>query len=134
MKIEQMADAIADELERYAGTVSDDVKQAVKAVAQDARKDVQARAAQLFKVHDKAKPYSKSWKIKTISEDANGISVILYSSKYQIAHLLEHGHVLVVKGKVVGRVQGHPHIAPAEAQAEEALGKKVRLLITGSSK
>jgi len=55
--------------------------------------------------------YSKSWAVKNTKETANALEVTVYSrNKYQLAHLLEHGHAK----RNGGRVAGKSHIAPAE--------------------
>lgn len=129
--ISGLAEAIEAELNEYAGAVATDVKAEVKAVANETRADIQNRAAVLFKVHS-SKPYAKSWKIKKIEETSAGITITIYSSKYQIAHLLEHGHVLVRHGMAVGRVRAYPHIGPAEEEAERKLGTRIKTAIKGA--
>ena len=59
--IDQMDDAIMDELEKYAKLATDDMKDAVKDTAKEVRKDIQAGAPV-----DTGK-YKKSWSVSRTS-------------------------------------------------------------------
>ena len=112
VSIDEMDSAIMDELEKYAELASDDLKAAVKETAASVRKDIQAGAPV-----DTGK-YKKSWSVKNVHEDSESIDLVVHSrNRYQIAHLLEHGHAK----RGGGRVSGKPHIAPAEAAGIELL-------------
>lgn len=126
--INDLAETVREELEAYAGAVAGDVKDAVKDVAKECRKSIMDRARQLFRTHS-VKSYAKSWKAKTVEENSAGVRIVIYSTKYQIAHLLEHGHKVVVKGRVYGQTQPRPHIAPAEREAETKLNKAVKIAV-----
>ena len=55
--------------------------------------------------------YAKSWAVKNTKENAHSLEVTVYSkNRYQLAHLLEHGHAK----RNGGRIAGKSHIAPAE--------------------
>ena len=109
--IGQMAEEISDMLQEYADLAVDEMKSAVKKAGETRKKDIRNTAPGSGK-------YAKSWRSKTTKENASSLQVTVYSpSRYRIAHLLEHGHAK----RGGGRVEGRPHIAPAEQHAEEEL-------------
>ena len=110
VSINEMDSAIMEELEKYAELASDDLKAAVKETAASVRKDIQAGAPV-----DTGK-YKKSWSVKNVHEDSESIDLVVHSrNRYQIAHLLEHGHAK----RGGGRVAAKPHIAAAEQRGNE---------------
>ena len=118
VRIDQMADAIMQGLNEYAELATEDMKKAVKAASKTVKKEIQAGAPQ------KSGAYSKSWAVKTVRETANSLEQTVHSkNRYQLAHLLEHGHAK----RGGGRVSGKSHIAPAEQmgidQLEDAIEK-----------
>ena len=124
VSIDEMSDAIMDELEKYKDLAADDLKDAVKETAKTVRKEIQANAPV-----DTGK-YKKSWSVKNMHEDAESIDLVVHSrNRYQIAHLLEHGHAK----RGGGRVAARPHIAAAEEKGEEQLVEKFRQKLGGAS-
>ena len=122
-----LGDAINDILNEYAETVVHDMKEAVEATGKMAAETAQAYASRIGRGK-----YAKSIKAKTTASNSFGTSVTIYSTQYRIAHLLEHGHVVKVNGKVVGNTRAFPHFAMAEAMAEETLPKKIEQAIKGA--
>lgn len=123
VSIDEMSDAIMDELEKYKDLAADELKDAVKETAKTVRKDIQANAPV-----DTGK-YKKSWSVKNMHEDAESIDLVIHSrNRYQIAHLLEHGHA-----KRGGRVAARPHIAAAEEKGEEQLVETIKQKLGGAS-
>ena len=120
VKIDSMAAAIMEGLQEYADLATDDVKKAVKKAGTEVKKQISETAPQ------KSGKYAKSWTVKTTKETSNALEVTVHSrNRYQLAHLLEHGHAK----RGGGRVAGTPHIAPAEEKAikelEEEITKKL---------
>lgn len=118
--------AIEEILTDYADTVVTDMKEAVEETGKMAAKTAQAYATRIGRGK-----YAKSIKSKTESSTSFGTTVVVYSTQYRIAHLLEHGHIVKVHGRVVGTARAFPHFAPAEAIADAALVKKIEQLVKG---
>ena len=110
----------------YAKEVVTDTKEAVEETGKMTAELTQTYAARIGRGQ-----YAKSIKAKTTESTSFGTTVTIYSTKYRIAHLLEHGHILKVHGKIVGNTRGFPHFAPAEAKAESILEQKVKQVIGG---
>ena len=122
VSIDEMDSAIMEELEKYAELASDDLKAAVKETAASVRKDIQAGAPV-----DTGK-YKKSWSVKNVHEDSESIDLVVHSrNRYQIAHLLEHGHAK----RGGGRVAAKPHIAAAEQRGNEKLVTTIEQKLKG---
>lgn len=124
IKPDELAAAIAAELESYRQEVTDGLKKEVKKVAKETVKQIKSDSPK------KSGGYSKGWKMKTAYEDQEDIRILIYNSKKpQLAHILEHGHAKVNGG----RVEGKPHIIPAEQEAEKKLMNKVKVVVRGGN-
>lgn len=122
VSIDEMDSAIMEELEKYAELASDDLKAAVKETAASVRKDIQAGAPV-----DTGK-YKKSWSVKNVHEDSESIDLVVHSrNRYQIAHLLEHGHAKRGGGRVAAKL----HIAAAEQRGNEKLVTTIEQKLKG---
>ena len=122
VSIDEMDNAIMEELEKYADLAADELKAAVKETAASVRKDIQAGAPV-----DTGK-YKKSWSVKNVREDSESIELVVHSrNRYQIAHLLEHGHAK----RGGGRVAAKPHIAAAEQRGNEKLVTTIEQKLKG---
>lgn len=114
--VDGLADAIMEGLTEYADLATDDMKKAVRKAGNTARKEIAANAPK------NTGAYGKSWSVKTTKESSNALEVTVHSrNRYQLAHLLEHGHAK----HGGGRVSARPHIAPAEQTAVEQLEKEI---------
>ena len=112
IKIDELADAVAEQLEEYSKLSAEVVKTAVTKAGNSVKKDIGANAPV------KTGKYAKSWRTKKTKETSTELEVTVYSpTRYMLAHLLEPGHAK----RNGGRVRASPHIAPAEEAAEQQL-------------
>ena len=120
--IDNLAKTIMEGLQEYADLASEDVKAAVRKAGKNVKADIAANAPK------RTGAYSKSWTVKTQKETANSLEVGVHSkNRYQLAHLLEHGHAK----RGGGRVAGKPHIAPAEEKAIKELEQEITRKLGG---
>ena len=122
VKIDQLADAVAEELEEYSRLAADDMKAAVKEAGKTVKEQIKDTAPV------QTGRYAKSWTSRVTAESSTGIEVTVYSpSRYMLAHLLEHGHAK----RGGGRTRAFPHIAPAEEFAVEKLEADIQKALKG---
>ncbi len=118
VSVEQMADAIMEDLREYADAAAMDVKAAVRKSANTVRKQIGEKAPV-----GKTKRYSKSWRVKTTEENSQKLMQTVHSpTRYMLAHLLEKGHAK----RNGGRTRAIPHIAPAEQAGVQQLDSLIR--------
>lgn len=116
VSVDQLANVIMQSLTEYADAQSDMVKQSVKDVSKEVKKEISANAPK------RTGAYKKSWATKKTKETSNSLTMTVHSkNRYQIAHLLEHGHAK----RGGGRVAAIPHIAPAEEHGVTLLQQKI---------
>lgn len=122
VRVDQMADALAQTMAEYADLSNEVMKECVTEVSQSVKKDIQGGAPV------RTGKYKKSWAAKKVQENANSLTMSVHSrDRYQIAHLLEHGHAK----RGGGRVRAMPHIAPAEQRGEQELAAKIERGLSG---
>lgn len=110
--IDDMTSEIMKGLTEYAELADTEMKKAVKKTATAVKNEISANAPK------KSGRYKKSWAAKKVKENSHTLEMTVHSkNRYQIAHLLEHGHAK----RGGGRVSAIPHIAPAEQHGEEML-------------
>ena len=120
--IDNLAKTIMEGIQEYADVASEDVKTAVRKAGKNVKAEISANAPK------RTGAYAKSWTVKTEKETANSLEVVVHSkNRYQIAHLLEHGHAK----RGGGRVAGIPHIAPAEENAVKQLEEDIMKKLGG---
>ena len=112
IQIDELADAVNEQLEEYSKLSATVVKTAVTKAGNSVKKDIGASAPR------QTGKYAKSWRTKKTKEASTELEVTVYSpTRYMLAHLLEHGHAK----RNGGRVRAIPHIAPAQDAAEAEL-------------
>lgn len=114
--VDNMTSAIMEGLKEYADLATDDMKKAVRKAGTSVKKEIQQNAP------SDTGAYAKSWAVKTEKETSDSIQLIVHSkNRYQLAHLLEHGHAKRGGGRVAGKV----HIVPAEETAVRQLEEEI---------
>jgi hypothetical protein len=114
--IDEMAQAVMDGLIEYADLASDEMKKCVRAAGTTVKKEIQKNAPV-----DTGK-YRDSWTVTKQKENSSSLELVVHSkTRYQLAHLLEHGHAKRGGGRIAGKV----HIAPAEELGERELVQNI---------
>ena len=122
IQIDQLADAVNEQLEEYSKLTAQTVKTAVTKAGNSVKDTIKDTAPV------KTGRYAKSWRTKKTKETSTELEVTVYSpSRYMLAHLLEHGHAK----RNGGRVRAIPHIAPAGEAAEEQLMRDIERGLSG---
>lgn len=110
--IDDLASEVMKGLEEYAELADAGMKRAVRKTATAVKNEISANAPV------KSGRYKRSWTTKKTKENSHTLEMTVHSKdRYQIAHLLEHGHAK----RGGGRVAAIPHIAPAEANGADML-------------
>lgn len=115
INIDQLASEIAESLSEYSKEVVEKVDTSSERIVKKAIKNLKATSPK------KSGKYSKSWTKKTEKQLAQPNSHIVYNKEGWLTHLLENGHAK----RGGGRVEGIPHIKPAEQQVIEEFTKEV---------
>lgn len=116
VSLNELAPAVSAALKDYSTVAAQQVKKAVEEVAQDCRRDIQNRSPK------RTGRYRRGWKVVTVYDGPLGRTLrVQNSTSYQLSHLLEYGHAK----RDGGRVDGKPHIRPAEERAARDLPRKI---------
>ncbi len=122
VSVDQLSEAIMEGLDEYAELAAEEVKTAVRKAGKTVREQISQMAP------ERTGAYAKSWAVKKTKESSQALEVTVHSrDRYQIAHLLEHGHAK----RGGGRVSAIPHIAPAEQAGEEQLLSDIEKALKG---
>lgn len=122
IRVDQMEASLGITLSSYGGEVAETVRQAVKAAGADCRKEIQRRSPK------RTGKYRKGWRSETVYDGPGGIRVRVYNqTDGQLTHLLENGHAKTGGG----RVEGKPHIRPAEQKVERELLQNIKEALEG---
>ena len=116
VKVDDLAGEIVLAVRTYTEEVGEAIEEAVKETAQ-------ALAADLRETSPKdTGEYAKGW---TAKKEGPGRYVVYNKKKPQLTHLLEHGHAK----RGGGRVEGRPHIKPAEERHAPQLERKIAQIL-----
>lgn len=128
MGITISADQLASEIGKVLQTFANDCQTAVDDAAEEVAKEAVEELKRTSPVGSGTWKghYAKKWSVKK-----DGGKYVIHNKKYQLTHLLEKGHDVIVNGKVVGRVKAQPHIKPVEEQVQDDFEKEIKKKIEG---
>ena len=117
IKIDQLAAEIAKELSKFSQEVVEKVNISSEKIGKEAVKQLRQTSPK------KTGKYAKSWTMSTEKEIGQPHKRIIHAKAphYRLTHLLEHGHAKVGGG----RVEGKPHIRPAEEMVIQEFVREV---------
>ncbi|QNM06571.1 HK97 gp10 family phage protein [Qiania dongpingensis] len=115
-----LAITIRSLMEDYAADVAEDMKKEAKEVSKGTVKTLKTTSP---KGTGKVGHYKDGWASKVERENAVSIEIKVHNRKKPwLTHLLEKGHAK----RGGGRVEGIPHIAPAEKRAIEDYERRLK--------
>ena len=119
VNIDQLAAEIAKGLAEYSQDVVEKVNVSSEAVGKAAVKQLKQTSPK----RPGSGKYAKSWTMKTEPEVGQPHKRIVHvkTPHYRLTHLLEHGHAKVGGG----RVEGIPHVRPAEEEVIREFTREV---------
>ena len=119
ISVDQLAAEIAKGLAEY----SQDVVEKVNVSSEKVGKAAVKRLKRTSPKRPGSGKYAKSWTMKTELEIGQPHKRIVHvkAPHYRLAHLLEYGHAKVGGG----RVEGRPHIGPAEEEVIREFTREV---------
>ena len=117
INIDKLASEIAKELSTYSQEVVQKVNVSSERVGKTAVKQLKQTSPKRYG------KYAKSWTMKTEPEVGQPHKRIVHvkAPHYRLTHLLEHGHAKAGGG----RVEGKPHIRPAEEMVIQEFTREV---------
>ena len=117
INVDQLAAEIAKGLAEYSQDVVEKIDVSSERVGKETVKTLKATSPK------KTGKYAKSWTMKTEKAIGQPDLRIIHAKAphYRLTHLLEHGHAKVGGG----RVEGRPHIRPAEEEVIREFTREV---------
>ena len=108
--------------------VADGVKAAVTAASKGCLKEIRAKSPRSEGGNE---TYAKGWRLKKAYDGPYDIRYIIHNkARPGLVHLLENGHAKVNGG----RVEGRPHVGPAERNARRELEQSIPEAIENAGK
>ena len=117
ISIDQLAAEIAKGLAEYSQDIVEKVNISSEKIGKEAVKQLRQTSPK------KTGKYAKSWTMSTEKEIGQPHKRIIHAKAphYRLTHLLEHGHAK----RGGGRVEGRPHIRPAEEEVIREFTREV---------
>lgn len=106
-------------LKEYSTTCEQEIQKAIDDVSKEAKKKLSSVSPA------RTGKYKKGWKV-TVERRSGYYRAHIHNSRYQLTHLLEHGHN--VRG---GHSPAIPHIADVEQWANQEIEKRIKEVLQG---
>ena len=121
---EELGAALTEILEDYTEDLTVRCNKASETTARAGAEDLKSKA-QSSGIG--GRKYNRSFASKLLNESPLGNTYVIYSRQYRIAHLLEHGHLIVAHGKYTGkRTRAFHHWSKVEADVSTKLEDSVK--------
>lgn len=118
--IDKLSTAIEAELAKYSQEVADQIKQDVQDVAKECVAEIKQKSPK------RTGKYRRGWREQVAYESNEDLRILIHNkTSGPLTHLLEFGHAKVNGG----RVEGIPHIGPAEQRAKKSLIEKAKVAV-----
>lgn len=126
VKVDDLSIEISRYLKNYSQEVADLIEEEVDTTAEEILKDVKASNAW----KDISSSYRKGWDIKKSKKGGSVSRTIYNKTDYQIAHLLELGHL----NKDGSRTKARPHLRPVSDKHLPQMEQRINQLIKNGGK
>ncbi len=120
VKIDNFANVLLKEMEKYSQACAEEVKEVVKDVGKKARTELKRTSPK------RSGEYAKKWSMKVAKENSTSVEVVIYDKRYSLVHLLEKGHQLRRGGRSLGEVKPIEHVAPVQEKIEIEVENGIR--------
>lgn len=118
--IDKLATEIEAELAKYSQEVAEQIKIDVQEVAKECVAEIKQKSPK------RIGKYRRGWRKEVVYESDEDLRIVIHNkTSGQLTHLLEFGHAKVNGG----RVDGRPHIGPAEQRAKKSLIEKAKVAV-----
>jgi len=127
IKPEELSSALGDILEDYAADITEACDRSAETIAKYGAGELKTSAQN---AGIKGRKYINSFRADLLKESPLGNVYVIRSTQYRIAHLLEHGHLVVSHGKITGkRTRSFRHWSKVEEDVSRKLEEAVKDVI-----
>lgn len=120
----ELSDTIKNILDEYGNDIIAGANEATKKVAEYGARELKERA--IF-AGIKGHKYTNSFRSELLQGSRLGNTYVIRSTEYRLAHLLEHGHAIVVHGKRTGkRTRAFHHWTHVEDDVNKKLEQEIK--------